>query len=77
MDIYYVIRLYENDDIPNEIIQTGLSLEEAQAHCRNPETSSSTATSLEAVIRTRNCGRWFDAYDLAKSPKDFSLFGKS
>ena len=77
MDIYYVIRLYENDDIPNEIIKTGLSLEEAQAHCNDPETSASTATSLEAIMRTRNFGLWFDAYDLAKSPKDFSLFGKS
>lgn len=33
-------------------IKRGLTLEEAQAHCRNPETSSRTATSAAAKRRT-------------------------
>lgn len=39
------------------------SLEEAQAHCQNPETSSSTATSATARRRTRDRGDWFDGYE--------------
>jgi len=35
---------------------------DAQAHCRNPETSSKTATSSTAKGRTRKYGPWFDGY---------------
>jgi hypothetical protein len=44
-------------------IETGLTLEEAQAHCRNPETSSRTATSAEAIRHTTERGAWFDGYE--------------
>jgi hypothetical protein len=44
-------------------IKTGLSLQEAQAHCRDPETSSKTCTQSVNVARTRRCGPWFDGYD--------------
>ena len=37
-------------------------LADAQAHCRNPETSSTTATSAAARKRTRRSGPWFDGY---------------
>lgn len=43
-------------------IRTGLTLEEAQAHCRNPETSSRTATNAKAKARTKRYGPWFDSY---------------
>lgn len=47
---------------PKRTIKTGLTLEEAQAHCRDPETSSSTATSSKARAYTRRRGQWFDGY---------------
>lgn len=43
-------------------IRTGLTLEEAQAHCSDPESSSRTAKSSKARARTRRYGAWFDGY---------------
>lgn len=43
-------------------IKTGLTLEQAQRHCADPETSSSTATSAAARRRTERHGPWFDGY---------------
>lgn len=45
-----------------ETLKTGLTLEEAQAHCEDPETSSKTAVSVEADKLTREAGSWFDGY---------------
>jgi hypothetical protein len=39
-----IVRFYE-DDRPAKIIKTGLTLEQAKAHCNDPETSSYTAKS--------------------------------
>ena len=44
-------------------IKSGLTLEEAQAHCRNPETSSSTCTTAERIRYTERVGPWFDGYE--------------
>lgn len=60
---YLIKRMYQRDDVPTETITRGLTLEQAQAHCRNPETSSSTATSEAAQERTRQYGPWFDGYE--------------
>ena len=46
-----------------EVIATGLTLDEAQEHCSDPETSSSTCTEAESVARTEAHGAWFDGYD--------------
>jgi hypothetical protein len=58
---YKIVRHFENSgrDIT---IRRGLTLEQAQAHCQDPETSSSTCTSTAAKRRTREHGRWFDGY---------------
>ena len=40
----------------NEVRQTGLTLEEAQEHCSDPETSSKTAGNPSEP------GAWFDGY---------------
>jgi len=59
---YRVIRFYFNR--PRRTIMSCLTLAEAQAHCSNPETSSSTAKSATAKRRTARLGPWFDGYDL-------------
>ena len=41
----------------------GLTLEEAQAHCNDPETSSSTCTKSAGRKRTKTYGPWFDGYE--------------
>jgi hypothetical protein len=41
-----------------EFVKGGLTLEEAQDHCKDPETSSSTASSPDM-----SKGPWFDGYD--------------
>lgn len=43
-------------------IKTGLTLEQAQAHCKDPETSSSTARKPHNRRRTQRLGPWFDGY---------------
>lgn len=60
--MYKIVRMYFNDSIPTRTIQTGLTLEQAQAHCNDPETSSSTAKSYRARKRTERLGPWFDGY---------------
>jgi hypothetical protein len=61
--MYKIIRFYfNNGNAPKKrTIKTGLTLAEAQAHCNNPETSSSTADVANAL--TQACGgKWFDGY---------------
>jgi transcription elongation factor Elf1 len=65
---YQIVRCYFNDwyhfnDWSHHIIKSGLTLEEAQAHCGDPETSSRTCTSAEGRERTELYGAWFDAYE--------------
>ncbi len=45
------------------ILRRGVSLEEAQEHCRNPETSSATATGPLARNHSVEFGAWFDGYE--------------
>lgn len=63
MPTYKIVRFFQRDTTPTQTIKRGLTLAEAQAHCKNPETSSSTATGKAAVERTERCGPWFDGYD--------------
>ena len=60
---YKIVRMFKDSPESNKIIATGLTLEEAQAHCSDPETSSSTATGLTETILTKNFGPWFDGYE--------------
>lgn len=62
MGEYQVIRFYADSDLEEEIIATGLTLAEAQAMTDDPETSSKTATTAEALERTAMFGPWFDGY---------------
>lgn len=58
---YKVIRHFQNSG-RRFIIKTGLTLALAQAHCQDPETSSSTCEGSEGKRRTRRSGPWFDSY---------------
>ncbi len=49
--VYRIIRFHK-DDRPSRTIKSGLTLAEAQAHCRDP--------------KTRKGGVYFDGYDFIK-----------
>jgi hypothetical protein len=60
MTTYKIVRFFQNR--ASLTIETGLTLEEAQAHCKDPETSSRTATTKVGTARTAVFGPWFDGY---------------
>ena len=60
MDTYKIVRFFFNGG--SRTIRRGLTLEEAQKHCSDPETSSYTATKPAARARTRRMGPWFDGF---------------
>lgn len=66
MTTYQIKRSYfDQDRAPDgdHIIETGLTLHEAQAHCKDPETSSRTCKSKSARAHTELYGAWFDGYE--------------
>ena len=63
MNGYNVVRFYREAGIRRRVILERVTLAEAQAHCSDPETSSSTATGKVARARTRRLGAWFDGYE--------------
>jgi hypothetical protein len=63
MATYKIVRFFQDGNVPSEVIVRGLTLEQAQAHCQDPETSSSTATGEAAQRRTEQFGPWFDGYE--------------
>ena len=67
MDKYNISRVYFNRPGYSYTLQRNVDLETAQAHCRDPETSSSTCTKAAGKRRTRQLGRWFDVYTVARS----------
>ena len=52
---YKVVRFYQNK--PKRTIKRGLTLTEAQAHCRDPATSN---VNPETLKKGRS---WFDGYE--------------
>jgi len=62
MKLFKIVRIYENGPFARRTIKKGLSLEQARAHCTDPETSSSTCSTSVGKNRTKRIGRWFDAY---------------
>lgn len=61
--MYKVVRFYFSKPGCRRTIDTGLTLEQAQAHCHNIETSSSTCTTAASKRITRRNGEWFDGYE--------------
>lgn len=62
MATFKIVRLYQRDPEAREVLKTGLTLEEAQEHCNDPETSSQTATGKAEKALTAKHGAWFDSY---------------
>jgi hypothetical protein len=61
METYRIVRLYFKGG--KRTINTGMTLDQAQAHCQDPETSSRTAIKSVGRERTRAHGPWFDGYE--------------
>jgi hypothetical protein len=59
---YKIVRFYMSRKHPNKTIKRGLTRDEALMHCKDPETSSRTATSEVALKHTEEYGPWFDGY---------------
>jgi len=55
--------MYQDRSRSSEEINDGLTLEEAQDWCKDPETSSRTCKHPNNVARTERCGPWFDGYE--------------
>lgn len=67
--MYKIVRHYFGKPGPDghldgrkRTIETGLTLDQAQTHCSDPETSSSTCTTAAKRRITRQHGEWFDGY---------------
>ena len=60
-DTYKIVRHYFKGR--RTTLDKGLTLAEAQAHCRDPETSSKTAIGSAAQSLTKKRGPWFDGYE--------------
>lgn len=61
MAAYMVVRFYADRD-ERDVVAVGLTLEEASAHCSDPEASSVSATGEEALRRTAKHGPWFEGF---------------
>jgi hypothetical protein len=61
VESYRIVRSYFRGG--RRVIKTRLTLEEAQRHCNDPETSSSTCRLPANVRRTKRRGPWFDGYE--------------
>jgi hypothetical protein len=60
--MYKIVRSYGNDHTRSHTIASGLTLEQARAHCSDPETASSTCTRSDRKRITKRNGPWFDTY---------------
>lgn len=60
---YRIVRFYKDPNRSRRTIRDRVTLSEAKAHCSDPETSSSTATSATARRRTARLGDWFDGFE--------------
>lgn len=59
---YKIVRFFRDNPRKNFTLRTGLTLAEAQEHCSDPETSSSTCTFDDGKIRTAHNGPWFEGF---------------
>ena len=55
---YEIVRFYKDGHEP-EVVERGLSRDEAKEYCEDDETSSKTCEKPENVKRTEEKGEWF------------------
>jgi len=60
---YRIVRFYRHAAVVRRGLPSGLTLEQAQAHCADLNTSSTTAWKTSAINRTKRYGAWFDGYE--------------
>lgn len=58
--MYKIIRMFDSGK--SVIIDTNVSLADAQEWCNDPEHNSSTAVRSDAIRRTAKLGDWHDEY---------------
>lgn len=61
MSTYKIVRHFQRTN-RKQVIERGLTEAQAQEHCSNINTSSSTCWSTSALERTKRSGPWFDGY---------------
>ena len=64
--MYTIRRFFFDSNRSSRVIERGLTLEEAQSHCNNIQTSSSTCTAADKLRYTKRVGKWFDGYEEAR-----------
>jgi hypothetical protein len=60
METYKIVRMFMRGS--RRTIKRELLLQEAQQHCKDPETSSRTCKLSRNVKRTKMHGPWFDGF---------------
>lgn len=60
--MYNIVRFYQSAGIRSRVIEYGVTLERAQAHANDDNSSSYTTTTKVGKDRTRKIGHWFDGY---------------
>ena len=63
---YRIVRHYFKYGVSRRGLPRGLTLAQAQAHCQDLNTSSTTAWKTSAIRRTKRYGDWFDGYEQEK-----------
>ena len=63
MTTYRIVRFFADGRNETRGKPTGLTLEEAKEHCRDPQTSSRTATRPDLERLTGERGTWFDGFE--------------
>jgi len=58
--LYKIVRFYANHGV--DTIEFGLSHADAQAHCKDRESDSSTCEKPASKMRTKLWGPWFDGF---------------
>ena len=58
---YRIVRFFHGH--PKQTVRAKCTLEEAQRHCNDPESSSRTCTAATGKRLTREHGMWFDGYE--------------
>jgi hypothetical protein len=61
--MYKIVRMYLRDPGMNRTVKSGLTMEEAQSHCSDPETSWKTCKLSRNRKRTKQRGPWFDGWE--------------